>query len=89
MAISRRRIIRKRRKIVPLAVEIARLAQGTPIVGYHDEDGYLVIPKEYDDYLKDRSGIIYHLIGRDVILVRFAVIVTSSDDHGCSVAVVV
>ncbi len=54
MAIFRRRIIRKRRKTDPLAVEIARLAQGTPIVGYHDEDGYLVIPKEYDDdYLKD------------------------------------
>lgn len=53
MAIFRRRIIRKRRKIDPLAVEIARLAQGTPIVGYHDEDGHLVIPKEYDDYLKD------------------------------------
>ena len=31
------------------AVEIARLAQGTPIVGYHDKDGYLVIPIEYDD----------------------------------------
>ena len=54
MAIFRRRIIRKRRKTDPLAVEISRLVQGTPIVGYHDEDGYLVIPKEYDDdYLKD------------------------------------
>ncbi len=37
------------KKIDPYAVEIARLAQGTPVVGYHDEDGYLVIPKEYDD----------------------------------------
>lgn len=37
-----------------VAVEIARLAQGTPIIGYHDEDGYLVIPAEYDDdYLGD------------------------------------
>ena len=32
-----------------LAVEIARLSQGTPIVGYHDENGHLVIPEEYDD----------------------------------------
>ena len=39
----------KRGKIDPVAVEIARLAQGTPIVGYHDEDGYLVIPAEYDE----------------------------------------
>ncbi len=39
----------RREKVDPLAVEIARLAQGTPIVGYHDEDGYLVIPAEYDD----------------------------------------
>lgn len=51
---------RKRRKakktVNPYAVEIARLAQGTPVVGYHDENGRLVIPKEYDDdYLKDRS----------------------------------
>lgn len=36
-------------KVDPIAVEIARLAQGTPVVGYHNEDGYLVIPKEYDD----------------------------------------
>ena len=36
-------------KVDPIAVEISRLAQGTPVVGYHDEDGYLVIPKEYDD----------------------------------------
>ena len=36
-------------KVDPIAVEIARLAQGTPVVGYHDEDGNLVIPKEYDD----------------------------------------
>ena len=50
----------------------------------------LVIPKEYDDdHLKGRSGIIHHRIGRDVILAWFAVIVASSDDHGCSVAVVV
>ena len=28
--------------------------QGTPVVGYHDEDGHLVIPKEFDDeYDKD------------------------------------
>lgn len=41
---------RKRKgKVDPIAVEISRLAQGTPVVGYHDEDGYLVIPKEYDD----------------------------------------
>ncbi len=33
----------------PDAIEIARLAQGTPVVGYHDKDGYLVIPIEYDD----------------------------------------
>ncbi len=33
----------------PDAIEIARLAQGTPIIGYHDKDGYLVIPIEYDD----------------------------------------
>lgn len=32
-----------------LAVEIARLSQGTPVVGYHDEEGRLVIPEEYDD----------------------------------------
>ena len=32
-----------------IAAEIMRLAQGTPIVGYHDEDGHLVIPEEYDD----------------------------------------
>ncbi len=45
---------RKGEKIDPYAVEIARLAQGTPIVGYHDKDGHLVIPKEYDDeYDKD------------------------------------
>ena len=36
-------------KVDPIAVEIASLAQGTPVVGYHDEDGNLVIPKEYDD----------------------------------------
>ena len=36
-------------KVDPIAVEIARLAQGTPVVGYHDEDGNRVIPKEYDD----------------------------------------
>ena len=41
---------KKKKKITdPYAIEIARLAQGTPIVGYHDEDGCLVIPKEYDD----------------------------------------
>lgn len=57
MAIFRRRLFGRRKKTDPLAVEIARLAQGTPIVGYHDEDGHLVIPKEYDDdYLKDRSS---------------------------------
>lgn len=46
---------KKRKKITdPYAIEIARLAQGTPIVGYHDEGGCLVIPKEYDDeYGKD------------------------------------
>lgn len=36
-------------KVDPIAIDIARLAQGTPVVGYHDEDGHLVIPKEYDD----------------------------------------
>ena len=36
-------------KVDPIAIDIARLAQGTPVVGYHDEDGNLVIPKEYDD----------------------------------------
>ncbi len=42
------------KKTNPYAVEIARLAQGTPVVGYHDEDGHLVIPKEFDDeYDKD------------------------------------
>ncbi len=49
---------RRRREREPrdrLAVEIARLAQGTPIVGYHDEDGYLVIPVEYDDDYNDES----------------------------------
>ena len=40
------------------AVEIPRPAQGTPIVGYRDEDGHPVMPKEYDDdHLKDLSGI--------------------------------
>ena len=37
------------------ASEIMRLAQGTPVVGYHDKDGHLVIPEdaldeEYDSY---------------------------------------
>lgn len=36
-------------KVDPIAIDIARLAQGTPIIGYHDKDGHLVIPKEYDD----------------------------------------
>lgn len=31
------------------AAEIMRLAQGTPVVGYHDENGTLVIPAELDD----------------------------------------
>jgi hypothetical protein len=45
----------KAKKTDPYAVEIARLAQGTPVVGYHDENGHLVIPIEYDDdYMKDR-----------------------------------
>lgn len=35
---------RSRKKTDPIAVEIARLVQGTPVVGYHDEDGHLVIP---------------------------------------------
>jgi len=30
-----------------------RYAQGTPIVGYHDEEGNLVIPAEYDDEYKE------------------------------------
>lgn len=38
-----------KKNVNPYAVEIARLAQGTPVVGYHDKDGHLVIPKEYDD----------------------------------------
>lgn len=52
MVIRTRLMRRKRfRKRItnPDAIEIARLAQGTPIVGYHDKDGYLVIPMEYDD----------------------------------------
>ena len=32
-----------------IATDIMRLAQGTPIVGYHDTDGQLIIPEEYDD----------------------------------------
>lgn len=36
-------------EVDPIAIDIARLAQGTPVVGYHDENGHLVIPKEYDD----------------------------------------
>ena len=32
-----------------IAAEIMRLAQGTPIIGYHNEKGELVIPEEYDD----------------------------------------
>ena len=44
----------EKRDIDSDAVEIARLAQGTPIVGYHDKDGRLIIPAEYDDeYEKD------------------------------------
>lgn len=31
------------------AAEIMRLAQGTPIVGYHDSTGQLIIPAEFDD----------------------------------------
>ena len=50
MTIFRFRNRRKAKKDAnPYAVEIARLAQGTPVVGYHDGDGHLVIPKEYDD----------------------------------------
>lgn len=49
MRFNLRRIGRSRRKTNPYAVEIARLAQGTPVVGYHDADGHLVIPIEYDD----------------------------------------
>ncbi len=45
---------KKRKKADPYAVEIARLAQGTPAVGYHDENGHLVIPKEFDgEYDRD------------------------------------
>lgn len=52
MRLFRRKAAKK--KIDPYAVRIARLAEGTPIVGYHNEDGYLVIPIEYDDdYEKD------------------------------------
>ena len=32
-----------------IAADIMRLAQGTPIVGYHDADGQLIIPEEYDE----------------------------------------
>lgn len=32
-----------------IAAEIMRLSQGTPVVGYHDENGHLVIPAGYDD----------------------------------------
>lgn len=32
-----------------IAAEIMRLSQGTPIIGYHDENGQLIIPAEYDD----------------------------------------
>ena len=40
------------------AVEILSPAQGTPIVGYRNEGGHPVMPKEYDDdHPKDRSGI--------------------------------
>jgi len=35
------------------AADIMRYAQGTPIVGYHDEEGNLVIPAEYDDEYKE------------------------------------
>lgn len=31
------------------AAEIMRNIQGTPIIGYHNKDGSLVIPGEYDD----------------------------------------
>lgn len=31
------------------AAGIMRLAQGTPVVGYHDENGTLVIPAELND----------------------------------------
>lgn len=50
MALFKLRNRKSAKKTVnPYAVEIARLAQGTPVVGYHDENGHLVIPKEYDD----------------------------------------
>ena len=40
------------------AVGIPLPAQGAPIVGYRNEGGHPVIPREYvDDYPKDRSGI--------------------------------
>lgn len=35
------------------AAEIMRLAQGTPVVGYHDENGTLVIPADLDDKDED------------------------------------
>ena len=36
-----------------VAAEIMRLAQGTPIVGYHDDSGQLIIPAEFDDGYED------------------------------------
>jgi len=35
------------------AAEIMRLVQGTPIVGYHDSNGQLIIPAEFDDGYED------------------------------------
>lgn len=35
------------------AMEILRLSQGTPIIGYHNAEGDLVIPAEYDDGYDD------------------------------------
>lgn len=48
MSIFKSKNRKKKKNTDPYAVEIARLAQGTPVVGYHDENGHLVIPKEYD-----------------------------------------
>ena len=31
------------------AADIMRYAQGAKIIGYHDSEGHLVIPAEYDD----------------------------------------